>query len=170
MPLIGTRRPSPVPTRRTDVGLLDPAARAGTGEPDELDAELLREPADGRRRTDGLRRLGRDDRDDRLGAGDVGARVAPLDGAEQLLALLADHHEHGPDGRNLAFRDEDHEDGAGAGRGNLDGRLVRLDLDERIVLLDGLPFGHEPARDLGLRQALAEVGQLELVRHGGAGY
>jgi hypothetical protein len=43
--------------------------------------------------------------------------------------------------------------------------LVGLDLDERIVLGDLLPFGDEPARDLAFGQALAEVRQLQLVRH-----
>ena len=41
------------------------------------------------------------------------------------------------------------------GDGNLDGRLVGLDLDERIVLGDLLPLGDEPARHLALRESLA---------------
>ena len=43
--------------------------------------------------------------------------------------------------------------------------LSVCDLDEGVVLGDLLPFGDEPAGDLALGQALAEVGQLELVRH-----
>ena len=58
----------------------------------------------------------------------------------------------------------------GRGRRDLDRRLVGLDLDERVVLCDLLSLDDEPARDLALGQALAEVGQLELVRHGCAGY
>src|SRR5581483_9281411 len=38
-------------------------------------------------------------------------------------------------------------------------------LNERIVLRDLLPLGHEPARDLSLGQALTEVRKLELVAH-----
>ena len=51
------------------------------------------------------------------------------------------------------------------GRRDLDGRLVGLDLDERIVLGDLLALGHEPARDLALREALSEVGEPERARH-----
>ena len=55
-------------------------------------------------------------------------------------------------------------------RGDLDRRLVRLDLDERLVLGDLVALGHEPASDLTFGQALAEVGELELVRHGDGTY
>src|SRR3954464_12393800 len=61
-------------------------------------------------------------------------------------------------------------DAAGRRRRDLDGGLVGLDLDERLVLRHLVALGHEPACDLALGQPLAEVGQLELVRHGGAAY
>ena len=51
--------------------------------------------------------------------------------------------------------------GARVRRRNLDRRLVGLDLHERLVLVHGLPLGDEPACDFALRQALAEIGQLE---------
>src|SRR5262249_3703668 len=55
-------------------------------------------------------------------------------------------------------------------RRDLDRRLVRLHLDERVVLGDLLPLAHEPARDLAFGQALAQVGKLELVGHGAGIY
>ena len=87
-----------------------------------------------------------------------------------LGAVVADHDEHRPDRDDLALRDEDPRHLAGGRRRDLDRRLVGLDLDERVVLGDLLALGDEPARDLALGQALAEVGQLELVRHGGGFY
>ena len=99
-----------------------------------------------------------------------GAGLASLDGSQQLLSLLADHDEHGPDGSDLTLLDEDLEHRAAPRRRDLDRRLVGLHLDERLVLLDALPLRDEPACDLGFRETLAEVGELELVRHGGAGY
>src|SRR5262249_34151419 len=79
--------------------------------------------------------------------------------------VAADHDEHRPDRDDLAFLDEDLGDLPGGRRGDLDRRLVGLDLDEWIVLCDFLSLGDEPARDLALGQPLPEVRQLELVRH-----
>ena len=50
-------------------------------------------------------------------------------------------------------------------RAHLDRGLVGLDLDDGLVLDDGVALAHEPARDLALGQALAEIGQRERVRH-----
>ena len=149
-----------------DVRLLDPAARTGRVDADEVDAELSRQLPHGRRGPHGVDRLGRDDGDERLRRG-VRAGVAPLDRPEQLLSLLADHDEHGPDGRDLALLDEDLEHRPGSRRRDLDRRLVGLHLDQRIVLRDALPLRDEPPGDLGLGQPLAQVRQLELVGHGG---
>ncbi len=88
-----------------------------------------------------------------------------VDGAQQLLAFLADHDEHAADRCHLAFRDEDLQHGPGVGRGDLDRRLVRLDLHERIVLGHVVALLHEPARDLALDEAFAEIRQAELERH-----
>ena len=84
--------------------------------------------------------------------------------------VLADHDEDRADRDDLALLDEDLRDLARGRRRDLDRRLVRLDLDERLVLGDLVPLGHEPAGDLAFGQALAEVGKLELVRHGGGIY
>ena len=89
-----------------------------------------------------------------------------LDGAQQLLALLAHHDEHGSYRRDLAFRNDDLQHRARVGGRDLDRRLVGLDLDERLVLLDPVTLGHQPAGDLALGQALTEIGQPELARHG----
>ena len=86
-------------------------------------------------------------------------------GGRRLAA--ADHDEHRADGDDLALGDEDPGHGPGGGRRDLDRGLVGLDLDERVVLGELLPLGHEPAGDLALGEALAEVRQFELVRHGG---
>ena len=83
---------------------------------------------------------------------------------------VADDDEDRADRDDLALLDEDARDLAGRRRGDLDGRLVRLDLDERLVLRHLVPLGDQPAGDLALGQALAEVGQLELVGHGGGIY
>ena len=169
MPRTGTRLPTLAPAARPDVGLHDPPAGAASRQPDELDAELLRQLPHGGSRADRRRRVGRDDRDERLG-GLARRLVTGLDGAQELLALLADHDQHRTDGRDVPLLDEDLEHGPGARRRDLDGRLVGLDLDERLILLDVVALGDEPAGDLRLGEALAEIGQLELVRHGGAGY
>jgi hypothetical protein len=47
---------------------------------------------------------------------------------------------------------------AGVGRRDLDCRLVRLDLQQRLVLVDAVALGDEHAHDLAFRDALAEVG------------
>ena len=73
---------------------------------------------------------------------------------------------HRPDRDDVALLREDARHAPGGGRRDLDRRLVGLDLDERVVLGDLLAFADEPAGDLALGQPLAEVRQLELVRHG----
>ena len=131
----------------------------------QLDPELLRESANERRRPDtsllatarGLS-LGRG----RNGRDRLGSRLLFGRGAR---TVLADHDEHGADRDDVSFGDEDPRDLAAGRRRDLDRRLVRLHLDQRVVLDDLLALGDEPARDLALRQALAEVGQLELVCH-----
>ncbi len=80
--------------------------------------------------------------------------------------ILADDDEDGADGDDRPLLDENLRDLAGGGRGNLDRGLVRLDLDERLVLGHLVSLRYQPARDLAFGQALAEVGKLELVRHG----
>jgi hypothetical protein len=57
---------------------------------------------------------------------------------------------------------------AGVGRRHLDDRLGGLDRQHRLVHLHEVALGHEPADDLRLRQALAEIGQVEsLYAHAG---
>ena len=124
-------------------------------------------------RTAGVARtaaVGSDGTTETSGSDDCSETRCRLDGAQELLALGADHDEHGADRRDLALLDEDLEHRALPRRGDLDGGLVGLHLDERLILRDRVALRDEPARDLGLGQPLAEIGQLELVRHGGAGY
>ena len=84
--------------------------------------------------------------------------------------VAADHDQHGPDRHDVALGDADARHLPRRRGRDLDGRLVGLDLDERLVLGDLVALGHQPAGDLALGQALAEIGQLELVRHGVGGY
>ena len=81
------------------------------------------------------------------------------------FARLADHDEDRADRSDLALGHDDAENRPLVRRRDLDGRLVRLDLDERVVLGDLLALGDEPARDLAFGQPLPEVGQFERLRH-----
>jgi DNA-binding CsgD family transcriptional regulator len=155
---------------RAHVRLDDPPVGAASHDREEVDAELFRELAHGRCRPHGRGGIGWHDRHPRLLARWCALLLAGLDGAQQLLALLADDDDHGADRGDVALGNEDLQHRSGARRGDLDRRLVRLHLDERLILGDGLTLLDEPARDLGLGQPLAEIGELELVRHGGAGY
>ena len=123
----------------TDVRLGDPAAGPRRLHGREVDPELLRDPPHQWRRLHARR--------------------------GRLAAVLADHDQNRTDGRHLALGDQDARDLPGGGRRDLDRRLVGLDLDQRLVLGDLVALRDEPPGDLALGQPLAEVGQLEFVRH-----
>jgi len=57
------------------------------------------------------------------------------------------------------------EDLSGDRRRDLNGDLVRHDLDDWVVLFDGVPFLHEPLDDLAFVDAFPNVGKLELAGH-----
>src|SRR2546426_1220543 len=57
------------------------------------------------------------------------------------------------------------EDLSGDRRRDLNGDLVRHDLDDWVVLFDGVPFLHEPLDDLAFVDAFPDVGKLELAGH-----
>ena len=59
--------------------------------------------------------------------------------------------------------------GAGAGRRHVDDGLRRLHRYQRIIEADDLADGDMPLDDLGIGQALAEVGQQEQLRGAHAG-
>ena len=50
-------------------------------------------------------------------------------------------------------------------RWNLYNCLVGLDFDQRLVGLDPVADLDEPGDDLGLGEAVSQIGELELVRH-----
>ena len=75
MPRTGTRRPLGLRRGGADVGLDDPPAGAAALQPDELDAERRRELPHRGSRAHRRRRVGRDDRDERLGG--LLRRLAP---------------------------------------------------------------------------------------------
>ncbi len=158
---LGRRRRLAAACRGADVLLGDASLRAAAGHAGEVDAELGRDLAHERSRANLL--AGRGPRRLLLRRG-LGARLLLVLRLGRG-AVAADHDEDGADGHDLAFGDEDPGDGSARRRRDLDRRLVGRDLDERRVLRDLLAFGDEPARDLALGQALAEVRKLELVRH-----
>ena len=100
--------------RGADVVLDDSATGAASAEPHQLDAELLRQLPDGRSCTDCRRRVRRDDRDERLAGGLAPRLRAGVHGTQELLARVADHHEHSADRRDVALTDEDLEHRPGA--------------------------------------------------------
>ena len=79
---------------------------------------------------------------------------------------LAVTHLHGEDrrahGHHRARCDEQSSDATGEGRGELDDRLGCLDVDDRLVDRDLIADADAPADDLGLGEALTDVGQREL--------
>src|SRR5215218_6731334 len=166
-PLARGRRSEPR-RRPADVVLGHSPLWPATGDRGEVDAELLGEAPDERRRAhaavgdtaEGLS-LGHG----RSGRGLLRRRLGPRLRAIFRRGAVADDDEHGADRHDFPFADQDPADAARGRRGNLDRGLVGLDLDECLVLSDLVPLGHEPAGDLALRQALAEVGQLQLVGH-----
>src|SRR5213594_1158286 len=81
------------------------------------------------------------------------------------LAHLAEHDEGVADLDDLTFFRAKLEDFPRDGGRDLDRHLVRHDLDDRVVLLDGVPFLHEPLDDLTFVDALPDVGELELAGH-----
>ena len=98
-----------------------------------------------------------------VGAGSAGSgRRLGLGGSD---LAVADDDEGSADRHELALLHEDAGHLPAGGRGDLDGRLVGLDLDERVVFVDHLADLDEPAGDLAFGHPFAEVGKLELVRH-----
>jgi hypothetical protein len=151
---------------RADVLLGDPPRGPGAGDRGEVDPQLPGDlPHDGRRLRPGRRYRGGLHASGDCPRGGL-SPASPLSGRlGDVLALLADDDEHGTDRRDLALGDEDPKHGARVRGGNVDRRLVRLHLHQRVVFGDLLALGDEPARDLALREALAEVGELERVGH-----
>ena len=154
--------------RGAHVVLGDPPPRAGAVDAREVDAELLRDPADERRRADAPRGR-RHDRDDRLRR--RGLRLRPSSTARRSCSPASPITTSTvPTGDDVALaRRGSRATVPAAGDGISTVVLSVCDLDERVVLGDLLALGDEPAGDLALGQALAEVGQLELVRHGAEG-
>jgi hypothetical protein len=87
--------------------------------------------------------------------------------AEAAGRVGVDGDDRRPDVDGLALRHEQLGDDAGIRRRQLDERLRRLDLDERVVDLHGVAGLDPPRDDLGLGEALPGVGEAELldVRH-----
>jgi hypothetical protein len=96
----------------------------------------------------------------RLGLGlGLGLGLAAFD------VSLAHHCECGSDLHGLAFGHEDLLDLPGRGRGDFRIHLVGRDLNEELVLLDGVALLLQPFSDRSLDDGLAELRHLDLSRH-----
>ncbi len=138
---------------RADVVFGDPPLRPAPDDGGEVDPELLGHLAHERRRAHTIAGLDGHGGRSVCGSG-LGRRIAADDDEDRA------HRD------NLALGDEDARHDTARGRRDLHGRLVRLHLDQRVVLGDLRALCHEPARDLAFGEALAEIRKLELVRHG----
>jgi hypothetical protein len=124
----------------------DPSARAGPPDGREIDAEASRELPDRRRRLGGT------------ALGGTGDRLA-VGGTERHQRRA-----HGDRVARGAVKSQDH---ARERRRDLDGRLGRFHLDQRLVQRHGVALGDEPLHDLGFLEAFSEIRQREhaLVAH-----
>ncbi len=144
-----------------NVVLRDPSTRTSGVDGGKIDSELGCDTPDDR---GGLNaRLGRGFRRGR--ACPVAWRHRCSGRFRDLLARLADEDELGAHRRDLSLGDEYPEHRALVWRWDLDRRLVGLDLDERVVLVNLLALDDEPAGDLAFSEALAEIRELECVGH-----
>jgi hypothetical protein len=101
------------------------------------------------------------------GAAGRGDRVcsSPARRRRGLVAGHRDHDERAADRDDVSRRGVQGLHGAGEGRRQLDDRLGRLDLGDRLIEGDLVTLGDEPLHDLCLGQPLTEVGQAELRVH-----
>ena len=97
----------------------------------------------------------------------VGSGVRRRPARGRRLVRVADRDDRRADGDRLALGHHQGEHRAGVRRRQLDQRLRGLDLDDDVVDRDDVADLDLPGHDLGLGEALADVGQLEL-RHAGA--
>ena len=140
------------PARAANVGVGDPAAGTGALYRAQIDAELAREPAGGRRGRDRTPRRGPRGRARRGRSGPGQVAVGERD--EHLAHL-----------HRLTRLDVDPLHAPGERRRNLDLRLVGLDLEEGRIFADHVALVHEHADDLRLGESLAQIGQREDARH-----
>ncbi len=82
-----------------------------------------------------------------------------------LLAGLGDRHQHVAHLNRRTGGAFDAEHLAGPRRRNLDHRLVGLQFQHRLVLVDMVPLRNEPVADLRLGDAFAKIGQSEFIGH-----
>jgi hypothetical protein len=59
----------------------------------------------------------------------------------------------------------DIEDGSRVRAGQLDHGFRRLDFEQELVEFDRVADGDPPRHDLGLGEALADIGKIEMVEH-----
>src|SRR5881628_81937 len=148
-----------------DVIFGEATLRATASDCREIHVEFLREAADGGCREDVPGRGGRRGRDGHDRWRWSRGRPGRLWSGRGRLARFAEHDERVADLDDLAFFRPELEDLSGDRRRDLNGDLVRHDLDDWVVLFDGVPFLHEPLDDLAFVDAFPDVGKLELAGH-----
>ncbi len=168
---------------RAHVVVGDAAARSASSDSAQIHSELARQAAGcGRRghragagarirrlRRDGGRPLSGRGRSDATSVGwrGRGWRAASLRGSGCGAGGIGEAHEHGADLHGLSRLHVHRLDAAAHRGGDLDLRLVRLDLDQRRVFLDDVALAHVDRDDLGLGQSLPKVRQPKLAGHVG---
>jgi hypothetical protein len=108
IPRIGTRRPVDCPAGARTSDYLDPAARARALQADEVDPEVTSRAGRTAGSRDRVRRLGRDDGDDRLGRTTAPEFTLPAPRPRAAAALTASPitDEHRADRRDRPLLDE----------------------------------------------------------------
>jgi hypothetical protein len=134
----------------------DPAIRPAAWQLGEVHPQLLSEAPGGGR---GERPRGEGLGGWRLGGGRGASR--PAGGRSGAV----DHHQQRADVHRVPHGGAQLRHHAGRRRGDLDDRLVGLDLHEVLVLGHLVALGHEPLEDLGRRHPLPHVRQAELHAH-----
>ena len=142
------------------VGHADHAIGSAAGDALELAAQLVRQAPRGRRRAQVL---------DGFGVPCAGVAAAGAVRARQLadhragvgLRRRGEGHQHRTDRDAIAFRRAERGDVSAVRRRDLDHGLVGFDRDQRLVGDDVVARRHVPLHDLGVAQALAEIGQPE---------
>src|SRR2546425_1143177 len=126
-----------------DVIFGEATLRATASDCREIHVEFLREAADGGCREDVPGRGGRRGRDGHERWRWSRGRPGRLWSGRGRLGRFAEHDERVADLDDLALFRPELEDLTRDGRRDLNGDLVRHDLDDWVVLLDGVPFLHE---------------------------
>ena len=84
---------------------------------------------------------------------------------QPILTTVFNGEQERVERHGLAFLDVEREDGPSGGRGNFDDGLVGLHFGDGLIKRDRVAGLDQPAHQLGLDHALAQIGQMELYSH-----